>query len=121
LGGSGIDQCAAGTTFTTEGMGFAASGSCTDKAGNSTTAAKTGINIDKTPPSVAIATPTDGGTYSSGSTVNASYTCTDALAGTNSCSGTAANGSPIATSTSGSNTFTVNATDKAGNAASKTN
>jgi hypothetical protein len=38
--------------FTAEGLGQTASAHCTDKAGNSSTAAVTGINIDKTKPEV---------------------------------------------------------------------
>src|SRR5207249_11180283 len=54
---SGIDACASAVVLSTEGSGQSASGTCTDKAGNtSVTAAATGINIDKTAPT-ASATP----------------------------------------------------------------
>jgi hypothetical protein len=67
------------------------------------------------PPAIAITTPTNGATYAQGQAVNASYSCTPA-AGTSlsSCAGPVANGAPIDTSTSGTHTFTVNATDADG-------
>jgi len=87
---------------------------------------------DTTKPTIAINTPTDGASYRQGETVHANYSCMDELGGSGlkSCVGTVANGSPIDTSPSRtaasvtfpvtSRSFTVTATDNAGNTASKT-
>ncbi len=87
---------------------------------------------DTTKPTVAINTPADGASYRQGETVRANYSCMDELGGSGlkSCVGTVANGSPIDTSPSRtaasvtfpvtSRSFTVTATDNAGNTASKT-
>ena len=75
-----------------------------------------------TPPKIAINTPADGATYLLNAPIAAAYTCNDSLSGiptTGGCTGTVNNGSNIPASTVGPNkTFTVNATDKAGNTAS---
>lgn len=47
---SGIDYCTSPVTVTSEGTGQTVSGTCTDKAGNVSTAAVAKVNIDKTPP-----------------------------------------------------------------------
>ena len=78
------------------------------------------INATDTPtdpidPQIAITTPTQGATYTLGQAVAASYSCTDVDSGVASCEGPVANGANIDTSTTGTKTFTVNATDKAGN------
>ena len=72
---------------------------------------------DTTAPNVSIATPADGATYTQGQVVNASYSCTDEVGGSGiaTCAGPVANGAPIDTATAGGHTFTVNATDVAGN------
>lgn len=77
---------------------------------------------DNTPPTIDIATPSDGATYALGQAVNADYSCTDESGGSGlqSCTGTVASGSPIDTSTVGTRTFTVTATDNAGNTVSST-
>jgi hypothetical protein len=121
LSGSGIASCTAPTVLSAEAAGQSASGTCSDVAGNTSQAATaSGINIDKTAPAVAITTPQDGATYSGGTAVTAAYQCTDALAGIGSCDGTAENGAPIDTSGSGGKSFTVTASDRAGNTAAAT-
>jgi hypothetical protein len=75
---------------------------------------------DATAPSVTISTPANGASYGLNSVVPASYSCTDAISGVTSCTGTVANGSPIETGTQGTKTFTVTATDRAGNARTTT-
>ena len=54
-----------------------------------------------------------------GQEVAADYSCSDDGSGVASCVGSVANGSPLDTGSPGDKTFTVNATDKAGNQASK--
>jgi hypothetical protein len=49
---SGIDSCIAPVTLITEGLGQPVSGTCTDKAGNVSTASVATVNIDKSTPVV---------------------------------------------------------------------
>ncbi|HUF99830.1 MAG TPA: hypothetical protein VMM60_17010 [Ilumatobacter sp.] len=74
---------------------------------------------DTAPPSISIIAPFDGAIYGFQQEVSAAYTCSDP-GGIATCTGTVANGAAIDTSTEGPKTFTVDATDNAGNAASKT-
>jgi hypothetical protein len=96
------------------------------------------INLDTTPPTVTITVPAQSATYSYGQAITANVTCTDPAAGSQStysgiksCDGVASpltNGtgpqstSPagitVPTTTLGSNTYTVSATDYAGNSGS---
>ena len=78
------------------------------------------LPADNTPPNMTITTPSDGTTYLLGQIVNAEYNCQDETDGSGlaSCQGTVANGSVIDTSPVGPKSFTVNATDNAGNPAS---
>jgi len=88
-----------------------------DMAGNCSTAGPVGGNmVDKKPPTVSITTPANT-SYLLNRAVTASYGCSDGGSGVASCTGTVNSGSRITTSTVGSKTFTVNATDKVGNAA----
>ncbi len=96
----------AGTTLTcsaTNGMGVSAS-------------VPTTIKIDKTPPVITITVPTEGAGYVLNSSVTSNFGCSDALSGVANCTGPAR----VPTSTLGENTFTVTATDKAGNTSTKT-
>jgi hypothetical protein len=123
LSGSGVRGCSSPVTFTTEGAGQIASGTCTDVAGNVSAPATLTVNIDDTPPVINIATPPAGNpTYTLGSVVAASYACVDALSGVLSCSSSPplANGAPLNTSSVGSYNLIVAATDKAGNSATLT-
>ena len=118
VSGSGVASCSPPTVLSTEGTGLSASGSCTDVAGNTSSAATaSGINIDKTAPAIAIATPANGSSFTSGATIAASYQCTDGRSGVANCAGTVANGAPIDTTGAGGKTFAVSATDLAGNTA----
>ncbi len=104
-----------------EGAGQSVSASCTDNAGNSASATVSGINIDKTPPSITIVAPVNGATFLLNQAAAASYTCNGGLSGIATCAGPVANGANMNMSSPGSKTFTVNATDGAGNTASLTN
>jgi Glycine rich protein len=67
------------------------------------------------PPSISIATPADGGTYTQGQAVTAIYSCTPAGGtGVKACAGPVANGAALDTSTLGSHAFTVKAEDTDG-------
>ena len=72
---------------------------------------------DATKPTITLTTPANGATYKLGTIVNASYECADEARGSGleSCTGTVPKGSPINTSTVGTKSFTVTATDKVGN------
>jgi hypothetical protein len=74
-----------------------------------------------TPPSIAIASPADGASYTQGQTVAAAYACSEPTVTTvTSCAGSVANGAPIDTSMPGSYTFIVSAQDADGGSATKT-
>jgi hypothetical protein len=72
---------------------------------------------DTTKPTITLTTPAEGATYTLNQAVNANYSCQDESGGSGlkSCQGTVANGSAIDTASSGTKTFTVTATDNAGN------
>jgi probable HAF family extracellular repeat protein len=70
---------------------------------------------DTVKPQITIITPPQDATYTLGEAVTASYTCADEDSGVASCEGTVADGANIDTSSTGTKTFTVNATDNAGN------
>jgi hypothetical protein len=115
-GVSGVASCSASVLLSTEGAGQSASGTCSNGAGLvSAVATASGINIDLTPPTVAITVPAANSTYALGSTVAANYACSDALSGIATCTGATANGAAISTATKGTKNFTVTGTDAAGN------
>ena len=70
---------------------------------------------DTADPQITITTPPQGATYTQGQSLAASYSCTDEGSGVASCEGTVADGANIDTSSTGTKTFTVSATDNAGN------
>ena len=111
--GSAVDTASAGEkTFTVE---------ATDNAGNSASKSVEYSVVDSMPPSIELTTPADGAFYAVGASVPAAYTCTDEAGGSgvDACEGTVANGALIDTSSFGRHDFEVNATDNAGNSASR--
>jgi hypothetical protein len=72
---------------------------------------------DVTPPAITITAPSDGASYAVGQVVDANYACSDP-SGVQSCSGPVPSGAAIDTSSPGSHTFTVTATDNVGNTGS---
>ena len=92
-----------------------------DRAGTSSPAASTTITVDNTAPAVTVTTPGANAVYPRAASVLANYSCTDAAGGSGiaTCAGTVAPGAAIDTATRGAKTFTVTATDAAGNATSK--
>ncbi len=80
----------------------------------------TSIVADTTAPTVSVTTPADGAGYSLGAPVHASYACADSASGVATCAGDVADGALVDTSTIGAHSFTVSATDNAGNPASRT-
>jgi hypothetical protein len=86
------------------------------------TGAATVTVVDRTAPAIAIGSPTDGETLTVGQRIAAAYSCADEANGSGlaSCTGPVAAGAPLDTATPGPKTFTVTASDRAGNAASLT-
>ena len=114
--GSGIASCTAESTFTAEGEDQTASGTCTDKAGRTSTAATVKVSIDKTAPTITGAPTTAAnakGWYKDD--VSIKWTCADALSGVVDC--------PVNTllSAQGANlSANASVSDKADNSASAT-
>jgi hypothetical protein len=123
VGGSGLKSCV-GTQASGAGLSTATLGShsftvtATDNALNVTQKTVTYKVVDVTKPTVTISSPVNGATYSVGQGVTIAFTCSDDVggAGVQSCVGTQPSGAQLATATGGTKTFTVTATDKAGNA-----
>jgi hypothetical protein len=74
---------------------------------------------DNVPPTISIVTPVSGAVYPVNSVVSADYSCADSGSGIATCQGSVADGAAISTATAGSATFTVTASDVAGNVASQ--
>jgi hypothetical protein len=116
------DQPASGSvSIATEGTNQSVTLRCTDVAGNVATRNVTGINIDSTPPLVAIASPADGTSVLLGAPLSASYSCSDSRSGLASCVGPLASGSAIDTTVPGLQTFSVVGTDRADNVSTASN
>jgi hypothetical protein len=126
-GGSGLASCV-GTVTNGSAIDATTLGShsftvnATDNAGNPATKTVHYTVVDVTAPTIAITTPAPGQVITLGQTANAAYSCADESGGSGlaTCTGTVANGTPIATGTVGTKSFTVNATDNAGNPSSAT-
>lgn len=117
--GSGVASCPSPITVATEGEGQIITGTVYDLAGNSATASVT-LNIDKTAPAVNINSPFNGAEYTLGQTVTADWSANDLLSGNDVATATLPIGSVVDTSTSGAKTFSVTATDRAGNSVTRT-
>jgi hypothetical protein len=92
----------------------------TDNAGNIEATKLIAFKADSDKPTANIPRPADGAVYKLGKPVTASYKCADKQSGLDTCVGTVPNGSPVDTSTVGMHSFTVTATDKAGNVTTET-
>jgi hypothetical protein len=122
---SGIATCASPVTVASEGAGQVVGGSATDRAGNTAQTTAT-VNLDKTPPSIAISTPSSGVEVSS-PTMTVAGAASDNLSGlfAVTCNGAAATLSAGSFScnislVSGVNTIVAQAVDTAGNVARAT-
>ena len=104
-----ITSDTAGTTLT-----------CKAKSAGGTSSKSVTIKRDATLPAETIRTPAVGASYKLGQPIMANYSCSDVMSGVASCVGTVANGVGIDTRTAGNKSFTVTATDKAGNKATRT-
>ncbi len=100
-------------------------GVITDLAGNPNSASTSTDNTvtfgnpDATAPTITLTTPSEGASYKLKQKVNAAYICTDEGSGVATCTGTVANGVAIDTASVGQKSFTVAASDNAGNTSSK--
>jgi len=118
---SGVDtNSVAGATVTTEGAAQSVTntGTCTDEAGNvADSGTVSGINIDKTPPSIGGSrTPAPNANGWNNTDVTIEFICSDDLSGIDSCGP-----SPQVASAEGAGqSRTGTATDKAGNSAEGT-
>lgn len=95
---------------------------CTATSAGGTASQPVTVFRDATPPNVTVTVPADRAEYSPGTNVIAEFACTDASSGIEplSCRGTVPSGNPIDTASVGTKTFTVTATDRAGNTRSLT-
>jgi hypothetical protein len=116
--GAALSLCSGGTSQSYSSLG---PGSHTftvqaiDAVGNVSSPATYTWTITGPAPSVSITTPANNQSYAQNHLYNASYICTAATGTTvASCTGPVASGSPIDTSTTGTHTFTVTATDADG-------
>ena len=126
-GGSGLASCVgtvpAGAAIDTSSVGEKSfTVDAADVAGNPASVRVTYTVVDRSAPSIALASPADGAVYTLGQSVAAEYSCQDQAGGSGvaTCEGTVANGAEIDTSRVGSHSFQVRTTDNAGNADSKT-
>ena len=114
--GSGPVAATVAQTVTGDTANGSATGTCVDVAGNAASQTRSGIKIDTIPPSIRFSSPGDGATYVQGSAgILANYSCSDAGSSVASCVGDVPSGSAVDASTPGTKTFTVTATDLAGN------
>jgi hypothetical protein len=125
-GGSGLASCvgttADGALLDTSKLGeVKVTVTARDNSGNQTSVTHTVTVVDVTKPTVTLTAPVDGAVYKRGEHVAADYSCADEPTGSGieSCAGDVPKGADIDTSTVGEHTFTVQATDRAGNTGSK--
>ena len=124
--GSGIESCVGdvpdGDELDTSTLGeHTFTVEATDRAGNTGSQTVNYRVVDTTAPGIVVTTPASGAVYGLGEHVVADYACADEAGGSGvaTCAGTVADGAAIDTSSVGEKTFTVEATDNAGNPASK--
>jgi sugar lactone lactonase YvrE len=114
---SGVDACDAPKLLSNEAADQSASGSCSDKAGNTASATASDISIDKTNPSLSFgpASPSANANGWNNGSVTFAFTTSDALSGVD----TTSIPSPLVLTGEGNAVSgTVDVTDRAGNSAS---
>ncbi|MGE5262847.1 MAG: PxKF domain-containing protein [Acidobacteriota bacterium] len=113
---SGVVAATTSKTVATEGSNQSATGTCTDNAGNNASNTQTGINIDKTPPTITFVNRTPANTYGwNNGDVTVNWSCADSL------SGVVAATASKTVATEGTNQSAIGTcTDNAGNSASNT-
>ena len=113
---SGIATCALPVVLSQDGANQRVSGEALDNAGLRSSATLT-VNLDMTAPVITISGVTDNGTYPLCSVPAPNYSAVDMLSGTSVHS--AVLNAPTNANGAGGYTYTVTATDKAGNAATR--
>ena len=113
---NGCEETVIDTDTDTEGLEL----SCSATSLGGTTLINITIKRDTTPPGIIISTPADGAFHNINDTVPANWVAADSASGLDTASATTANGDTIDTASLGGKSFTVNATDKAGNSTSLT-
>ena len=111
----GVATCTADQTVTAEGTTATVTGTALSTRGATSSTTFGPITIDKTAPTLTLTTPPNGASYAAGTVVNANYACADTGSGIGTCVGTTPSGLAISTMPAGTKTFTVTATDVAGN------
>jgi hypothetical protein len=90
-----------------------------DAAGNSATSS-TALKLDATPPTITIGAPANGGVYLLNAVVTSQWTASDTLSGLAASSGTVPSDTVFDTGSVGTKSFTVDASDVAGNVVQRT-
>jgi len=112
---SGLASCSAPVVLSAEGAAQSASGSARDPAGNTASAVVSGIDIDRTAPTI-VGTPTAANVNGwSNDDVVVTFACADALSGVESCGATA-----VIVDEGAGLSVSRGATDRAGNASTAT-
>jgi hypothetical protein len=112
---SGVASCLGDETFSAEGAGQSVTGNAEDNAGNTNSVAVSGINIDKTNPTIAASrSPSANAAGWNNGDVVVSFVCADGLSGVASCESNKTLSEGANQSTTGT------AKDKADNSASAT-
>jgi beta propeller repeat protein len=110
-----------GTSYTVSGSGqTTVSYRSSDRLGNTESAKTVVVRIDTAAPSISISAPKSNARYTRGAVVRVAWSVADSLSGVLTSSAPLASGQLLDTSTAGTFTFTVTATDNAGNTAMKT-
>jgi hypothetical protein len=107
---------AATMVFANEGAGQSATRTFVDRAGNEAEATVAGINIDRTPPSIDFTGLDAGGAFTAGCAPTPGHRAGDALSGVAASDGVLSGGNANGV---GEFTYTVTASDRAGNAATR--
>jgi hypothetical protein len=113
-GTGGPTSATVSKTISTDGANQSVTGTCTDGAGHSVSDTRSGFNVDKTNPTITVASRPDAGSWSNGD-VTVKWTCADDLSGA-----TAAGDSATLSDEGADQSATGTCTDKAGNSASDT-
>ncbi|GEM_PF-3174744 len=111
---SGIASVSQPVAVTIEGANQYVGGEAVDLAGNKSSSSVV-LNIDKISPDAVITVPENEVEYILNSSATVLWLVADGLSGINSSTGTIASGGVLDTATAGTKTFSVVATDKAGN------
>jgi hypothetical protein len=119
---SGVATCSSPAIVSSDGANQIVTGTAVDRAGNSATVSRT-INLDKTPPVLTM--PVLASSYVYNASLTLAFSSADPLSGIATSQATF-NGSPVQSGTTftlnhpGTNTFTLTATDVAGNTSTRT-